>query len=352
MKPLFVPSWLKKTPRLAFFTALFLTTTMTSVPKAQTAPAPTVGAVQNTKKLTSGNPLFPGWYADPEVAVFDKRYWIYPTFSARYEDQTFLDAFSSPDLVNWTKHSRIIDDKGVWWVKRALWAPNVVAKDGKYFLFFGANDIQNNYQVGGIGVAVGESPAGPFKDYLGKPLVEQIVNGAQPIDQSVFLDSDGQYYLIYGGWGHCNIAKLSADFRGFTPFEDGTIFKEITPPGYTEGPMMFRRGGKLYFMWSEGGWTGPDYRVAYALADSPLGPFKRVGTVLQPDPTIAMGAGHHSVLQAPGTDNWFMIYHRRPIGETEGNYRITCIDRMVFDEKGLIAPIKMTMTGVTPQLIR
>jgi beta-xylosidase len=109
----------------------------------------------------SGNPIFPGWYADPEAKVFGKEFWIYPTYSARYEQQVFLDAFSSPDLVHWTKHSRVLDTNAVAWAHRAMWAPAVAEKDGRYFLFFGANDIQNDEQLGGIGVAVADKPAGP-----------------------------------------------------------------------------------------------------------------------------------------------------------------------------------------------
>jgi beta-xylosidase len=300
-------------------------------------------------KTTSGNPVIPGWYADPEVAVFGKTYWIYPTYSARYEQQTFMDAFSSPDLVNWTKHERIIDTNAIKWANKAMWAPAVVEKEGKYYLFFGANDIQNDEETGGIGVAVADKPEGPFRDLLGKPLIDKFYNGAQPIDQFVFKDTDGQYYMIYGGWRHCNIAKLKPDFTGFVPFADGTTFKEMTPQGYVEGPFMFMRGGKYYFMWSEGGWTGPDYRVAYGVSDSPFGPFERVGTILQQDPAIATGAGHHSVLQVPGTDEWYIIYHRRPLGETNGNHRVTCIDKMEFDDKGMIKPVVMTKEGVTKQ---
>jgi beta-xylosidase len=306
----------------------------------------------NGTKLTSGNPIFPGWYADPEVVVFGKTYWIFPTYSAPYEQQRHLDAFSSTDLVNWTKHESVLADSKVWWAKRAVWAPAVIEKDKKFYLFFGANDIQNNFQVGGIGVAVADKPGGPYKDYLGKPLMDRIVNGAQPIDQYVFKDKDGQYYLIYGGWHHCNIAKLKPDFTGFIPFPDGQTFKEMTPENYAEGPLMFMRGGKYYFMWSENGWHDPNYSVAYAIADSPLGPFKRIGTVLQQDPGVATSAGHHSVLQVPGTNDWYIVYHRRPLGETDGNHRVTCIDKMVFDENGLIKPVIITKEGVTAQKVK
>ena len=188
-------------------------------------------------KKYSGNPVFPGWYADPETAIFKKMYWIYPTYSAPYKDQVLMNAFSSNDLVNWTKHERIVDTASVKWAKKAMWAPAIVEKDGRYYLFFAANDIQTEEEAGGIGIAVADNPEGPFKDYLGKPLLHNIVNRAQPIDQFVFKDKDGQYYMIYGGWGRCNIVKLKNDFTGFVPFEDGTIFKEITPRVMWKAPI-------------------------------------------------------------------------------------------------------------------
>jgi len=230
--------------------------------------------VAQADPLTSGNPIIKGWYADPEAVIFNKQYWIYPTYSAAYEKQVFFDAFSSTDLVQWKTHSNILDKAAVKWAKRAMWAPAIVEKDKKYYFFFAANDIQNNNEMGGIGVAVSDKPEGPFKDYLGKPLIDKFYNGAQPIDQFVFQDKDGQYYIIYGGWRHCNIARLKNDFTAIVPFDDGTMFKEITPKNYVEGPFMFIRNNKYYFMWSEGGWGGPDYSVAYAIADSPFGPFK------------------------------------------------------------------------------
>src|SRR4051812_2754792 len=144
-------------------------------------------------KTRSGNPIFPGWYADPEAAIFANQYWVYPTFSAPYDKQTHFDAFSSPDLVNWTKHENILDNTEIKWAKRAMWAPAIVEKDGKYYFFFAANDIQNDQSTGGIGIAVADKPQGPFKDYLGHPLIDKFHNKAQPIDQFVFKDKDAQY---------------------------------------------------------------------------------------------------------------------------------------------------------------
>jgi beta-xylosidase len=306
---------------------------------------------QSSSSVSSGNPIFPGWYADPEATIFNGNYWIYPTYSAPYNEQVFLDAFSSPDLIHWTKKHRILDTSAVKWAKRAMWAPAIVEKGGKYYLFFGANDIQNDHTTGGIGVAVSDSPEGPFRDYLGKPLIDKFHNGAQPIDQFVFKDKDGQYYIIYGGWGHCNIAKLTSDFTGFEPFNDGNVFKEITPKNYVEGPVMFTRKGKYYFMWSEGGWTGPNYSVAYAMSESPTGPFKRIGKILQQDSTVATGAGHHSILHIPKTDHYYIVYHRRPLNETDANHRVTSIDVMSFDKKGFINPVKITNEGVKQELL-
>jgi beta-xylosidase len=311
-----------------------------------------IGQTGVSDHAKNNNPIFQGWYADPEGIIFDKTYWVYPTFSARYEDQIFMDAFSSKDLTNWKKHPRIIDTTAVKWAKKAMWAPSIIKNKNKYFLFFGANDIQNDNEIGGIGVAVASKPEGPYKDYLGKPLVDKFYNGAQPIDQFVFRDKDGQCYLIYGGWRHCNIAKLKSDFTGFIPFEDETVFKEITPENYVEGPFMFIRNNKYYFMWSEGGWTGPDYCVAYAIADSPMGPFKRIGKILEQDSKIANGAGHNSIMKDPNSDKYFIVYHRRPLTETHGNSRETCIEEMYFDNNGFIKPVIITNEGVKSHQIK
>jgi len=307
-------------------------------------------------KPKSGNPVIQGWYADPEGAIFDHKFWIYPTFSAKYEEQVFMDAFSSKDMISWEKHSHIIDTSSVKWAKRAMWAPCVVKKDSSYFLFFSANDIQAPFRkgyvaednkIGGIGIGISNKPEGPFKDYLGKPLIQEFYNNAQPIDQFVFKDADNQYYIIYGGWGHCNIGKLSVDFTSLVPFADGDTLKEITPEGYVEGPVMFLRKGKYYLMWSEGNWTDETYKVAYGISESPFGSFEKQATILETNPLIATGAGHHSVINLPNSDTWYIVYHRRPIPNEGRDHRVVCIDRMFFNSDGTIQPVKITNEGVT-----
>jgi beta-xylosidase len=111
---------------------------------------------------------------------------------------------------------------------------------------------------------------------------------------------------------------------------------------------MYMRKGKYYFMWSEGGWTGPDYCVAYAMSDNPMGPFKRIGKILEQDTSIANGAGHHSLVKVPGKDEWYIVYHRRPNGDTNANHRETCIEKIEFDDLGFIKPVKITKEGVLP----
>ncbi len=330
-----------------------------------------------TNTIKSGNPIIPGWYADPEGRIFGDQYWIYPTYSddswqvdrslkfteqqlnarknainKEYLKTTFFNAFSSHDLIKWEKHSHVLDIENVKWAAYSLWAPSAIKANNKYYLFFSANDIQNNEQYGGIGVAVSDNPAGPFIDAIGKPLIDKFYNGAQPIDQFIFRDDDGSYYLYYGGWSHCNVVKLSKDLLSVIPFDDGTTYKEITPEHYVEGVFVVKRQNKYYLMWSEGGWGGPDYSVAYAIGNTPVGPFKRIEKILKQDSLVATGAGHHSVINIPNTDEYYIIYHRRPLNTDKANHRETCIDRMYFDEKGYIKPVKMTFEGVPKHLLK
>jgi beta-xylosidase len=284
----------------------------------------------------SGNPVFPGWYADPEIHHFEGRYWIYPTYSAPYEEQTFYEAFSSSDLTDWRNEGRILDFKDVpWSTNRAAWAPSVAERGGRFYIYFSAGD------GAGLGVAVADRPGGPFKDALGRPLVKEYHHGAQPIDAHAFIDEDGQAYLYWGGWKHAVMAKLGEDMTSI----DGPVI-EITPENYVEGPFMMKHKGRYVFMWSEGGWTNSSYAVAYAFSASPYGPFIREAKVLETDPLVGKGAGHHSVLKLPRSEQHVICYHRRPLNETNAHHRVTCLDLMHFDEDGRIFPVKITKEGV------
>ena len=301
-----------------------------------------------------------GWYADPEAHIFAGQWWVYPTSSLTTGDvrsssstsnltpeqqqlragklvmrdyllQTSLDALSSTDLVHWTRHADVLSVRDVKWAAYAVWAPTVISLNSRYYLLFAANDVQKNSTfAGGIGVGVSDSPAGPFQDALGKPLIGAFHNGAQPIDPMIFRDGDGSIFLYYGGQGHCNVVQLSDDLTHVVPMADGSLYREITPENYVEGPFMLKRKGVYYLMWSEGDWGDASYGVAYAKGSSPVGPFVRAGKILASDPAIATGPGHHSVVQVPGTDEWYIFYHRHPLGTSGANRRVVAVDRLSF----------------------
>lgn len=300
------------------------------------------------------NPLFAGWHADPEVMRAEGRLWVFSTGSGPFEDQVALEAFSTVDGREWTRHGRVLDRSGVGWLRKSLWAPVVFPHRGRYWMVFSANDIQvpespwwrpecaAEPQDGGLGLAVAERPEGPYRDALGHPLVGEVWNGAQPIDACVFRDEGGGLWMAYGGWGRCNLAKLKDDLSGIEPQEDGRMVREITPEGYVEGPFFFRRGGVWYFLWSEGDWTRDNYRVAYARAATLAGPWRREGVVLASQPPLATGAGHCSVLLPEGAEEGVLFYHRRPIPSEGPNHRVVCADRLRFDAAGRILPVEMT----------
>ena len=284
------------------------------------------------------NPILPGWYADPEIHVFEDRFWIYPTTSIEFAEQTYFEAFSSPDLVNWSNEGRILDlDDIPWSTQFAAWAPSVGFANGIYYCYFSAGD------GAGIGVATGTSPRGPFRDALGIPLVGRYPHGAQPIDAHCFQDNDGRNYLYFGGHGQCVVARLTPTMRAFN-----TDFRCITPrKEYVEGPFCIKRNGLYYLMWSEGGWGDSTYCAAYGISESPWGPFEYQGPILQNDESVARAAGHHSVLQLPHSDDWVICYHRRPLEETNHNHRVTCLEPLHFNTDGTIQPVRLSHVGVT-----
>ena len=258
--------------------------------------------------------------------------------------QKNLTAFSSTDRIHWTAHENLVEMRDFPWVERAVWAPTVIQHKDKYYLVFASNDIHSDEEPGGLEIAVSDSPAGPFRGWLGRPLIGEILNGAQPIDAHLFQDDDGTVYLYYGGWGHCNAAILNDRMDGFQPLGDGQYLREITPERYVEGPCMIKRDGLYYFLWSTGQWAGDDYAVLYGVSRSPLGPFPCMGTVLETDEAIARSPGHNSYLYLPDSDSYYIVYHRREIPDAGAHARRLCMDKMVLKD-GRIFPVTMTRGG-------
>jgi beta-xylosidase len=289
------------------------------------------------------SPVLPGLTADPDVHYLDGQYWIYPT-SDGYANWggTSFKAYSSRDLVHWQDHGVILDlGPDVSWADKNAWAPAVAERDGKYYFYFCAEQQ--------IGVAVADSPAGPFKDALGQPIVGKGQLAGQMIDPAVFTDDDGQSYLYWGN-GHAYVVPLNADMTSY----DATKVKDITTDNFREGSFVVKRKGTYYFMWSEDDTRSENYHVAYATGPSPLGPWTKRGTILSKNPEYGiLGTGHHSVVNAPGTDDWYIVYHRfalngpgRPGGD--GTHRETTIDRLRFAADGTIQPVVPTLGSVSP----
>ncbi|MEV4785383.1 family 43 glycosylhydrolase [Streptomyces tuirus] len=310
----------------------------------------TVTAADSTERtwtveaVRTRSPILPGLNADPDVHYLNGRYWIYPTTDGfQGWSGTTFKAYSSKDLVNWKDHGVILDlGPDVSWADKNAWAPAIAERNGTYYFYFCAEQQ--------IGVAVADSPAGPFKDALGKPLVAKggSLKG-QMIDPAVFTDDDGQAYLYWGN-GHGYVVPLNDDMVSF----DASEVKDITPDNFREGSFVIKRKGTYYFMWSEDDTRSENYHVAYATGPSPLGPWTKRGTILQKRPEYGiLATGHHSVVNAPGTDDWYMVYHRFALNGPglpggDGMHRETTVDRMEFAADGTIEPVVPTLEGISP----
>ncbi|MFF7445213.1 MULTISPECIES: family 43 glycosylhydrolase [unclassified Streptomyces] len=310
----------------------------------------TVTAADGTRRtwtveaVPTGSPVLPGLNADPDVHFLNGEYWIYPTTDGfQGWGGTRFKAYSSKDLVHWKDHGVILDlGPDVAWADTYAWAPAIAERDGRYYFYFCAEQQ--------IGVAVADSPAGPFEDALGKPLVAK--GGAlkgQMIDPAVFTDDDGTSYLYWGN-GHGYVVPLNDDMTSYDPAR----IADITPDDFREGSFVVKREGTYYFMWSEDDTRSENYHVAYATGPSPLGPWTKKGTILSKRPEYGiLATGHHSVVRAPGTDDWYIVYHRFALNGPgkaggDGMHRETTVDRMRFAADGSILPVVPTLEGIRP----
>lgn len=304
------------------------------------------GTNQQWELNTVSNPAIPGLFADPNIVRFGDTYYLYATTDgfAGWSGTQFR-AFSSKDLVNWTDHGVILDVAAdIAWADNSAWAPGIAEKNGKYYFYFSAGLASGDTRKH-LGVAVADSPTGPFRDALGRPLVSAGSYAGQMIDPAVFTDTDGKSYL-YWGQGSSHQVPLNADMTSF----NASQVRTYKPANYNEGSFVVKRGSTYYFMWSENDTRSEDYRVAYATSSSPTGPWgNRVGLILQKDLTQGIkGTGHHSVVQVPGTDQWYIAYHRFAIPNGDGTHRETMIDRLYFNADGSIRPVVPTLEGIEP----
>lgn len=248
---------------------------------------------------------------------------------------------SSTDMLTWSENGgpKLSLDTFAWADANA-WAGQMVKKSGKYYWYVPVN------QRGGamtIGVAVGDSPLGPFTDAIGGPLVNDSVEMAAfdyadpgetvyTIDPTVFVDDDGQAYLLYGGFWRLVIAKLGPDMISI----EGEMI-ERTPPNFFEAPYLFKREGVYYLAYAGG--SNPA-TIDYVTATSPMGPWQHHGQILDTLPNLPgqdAATSHPAIAQF--ADQWYLVYHRSD-GANGGTYRRqVAVDKLSFADDGSIDPV-------------
>lgn len=275
--------------------------------------------------------------ADPSAHVFNGKIYIYPSHDIE-SDTKRNDDGGSFDMKDYhilsmkkiggkvTDHGVALDIKDIPWVGRQLWAPDAAFKNGTYYLYFPAKDKDDIFRMG---VATSKSPVGPFK---AEPAP---IKGSFSIDPCVFKDTDGSFYMYFGGiWGgqlqrwktgtydpkgklqennqpalFPKIAKLSDDMLSFS--EEAKDVKILDKEGkellagdntkrFFEAAWLHKYNGKYYFSYS----TGDTHLIAYATGDNPYGPFTYQGVVLNP---VDGWTNHHSIVEIKG--KWYIFYH-------------------------------------------
>jgi beta-xylosidase len=282
--------------------------------------------------------------ADPDAHVFGNTYYVYPTVDRDNWATTEFRVWSSKDLIHWKDDGVILNIGGgdVSWANLYAWAPGVTEFHDKFYMYFCANQK--------IGVAVSDTPTGPFKDALGHPLVADgkpaMLHGQQ-IDPCPLIDSTptGEQPYLYWGNGHLYVATLNPDMISLKG-EPHDITPKFPGGRFNEGVFVIKRKNLYYFMWSENDARSPDYRVAYGTSDSPLGPIHvpppPANRIILSKSGLVVGTGHHSVINIPGTDRWYIIYHRHAVPGGNGFIRETCLSPLHFNEDGSIAPVDVT----------
>lgn len=322
------------------------------------------GYVLNRSYTGQGNPILPGFHADPEILYSNKtgKYYIYSTTDGKpgWGGYKYY-VYSSADLKEWKNEGVALDAKSdqIVWANGNLWVPaaiEVKQKNGsyKYYLYFSARPNDNGRKQ--MGVAVSDSPTGPFVD-LGQPLLAKNHPGCngQLIDVDVFMDPVSKKPYLYWGNGFMAGAELEPNM---TKIKDETV-TVMTPKGgslrdyaYREAPYVFYRNGLYYFMWSVDDTGAANYHVAYGTSKSPLGPIevaKDPIVLIQDSQHEIYGTAHNSVIQKPGTDEWYIVYHRINkdyIHFQPGVHREVCIDKLEFNADGTIKRVVPTHGGI------
>lgn len=309
-----------------------------------------------TLEKRTGSPVLPGLWADPNIAVFGKSYYLYATTDgfAGWGGNTFY-AWKSDDLVTWTRGEQPIltlngTSGNVPWAVGNAWAPTIVERNNKYYFYFSGQNP--TYDRKTIGVAVADDPMGPF---VAQPTA-MITNGekvksGQAIDPGAFYDPKTGRYFLYWGNGNPVLAELDDDMVSIKP---DTLSGIEGLTDFREGPFVVYRNGLYHMTYCIDDTGSPNYRVGYATAsESATGPWTYRGLILEKDSAQGiLATGGSTTINVPGTDDWYLAYHRFAIPNGDGVHRETTIDRMYFDEKtGFIKKVVPTLSSVPPQTV-
>lgn len=286
--------------------------------------------LMNCLNVNAQRPIIQTKYtADPAPMVYNDTVFLYTTHdeddAEGFKMQDWL-LYTSTDMVNWTDHGVVASLKSFDWVKRdnGAWAEQVVERNGKFYMYC---PIHGN----GIGVLVSDSPYGPFKDPLGKPLVWQKEHW-DDIDPTVFIDEDGQAYMYWGN-PNCYYVKLNEDMISYS----GDIVKlKETPEHYQEGPWFYKRNGHYYLAFAS---TCCPEGIGYAMSDSPTGPWKTKGYIMRP--TERTRGNHPGIMDYKGKSYVFGLNYDLLKLETNTHYerRSVSVAEMHYNEDGTIQEV-------------
>lgn len=284
----------------------------------------------NCLNVNAQRPIIQTKYtADPAPMVYNDTVFLYTTHdeddAEGFKMQDWL-LYTSTDMVNWTDHGVVASLKSFDWVKRdnGAWAEQVVERNGKFYMYC---PIHGN----GIGVLVSDSPYGPFKDPLGKPLVWQKEHW-DDIDPTVFIDEDGQAYMYWGN-PNCYYVKLNEDMISYS----GDIVKlKETPEHYQEGPWFYKRNGHYYLAFAS---TCCPEGIGYAMSDSPTGPWKTKGYIMRP--TERTRGNHPGIMDYKGKSYVFGLNYDLLKLETNTHYerRSVSVAEIHYNEDGTIQEV-------------
>jgi Beta-xylosidase len=291
-----------------------------------------------------GNPVIRYKYtADPAALVHKDKVYLYtghdicPPGKDRYEMKDWL-VFSTSNMKTWTEHPSPLSVSDFAWAKGDAWAGQVIERNGKFYWYAAVE--HSTIRGKSIGVAVSDSPIGPFKDARGSALITNDMTTKytsiswDDIDPTVFVDTDDQAYLIWGN-SQCYSAKLKKNMTEL----DGPIVP-INLPRFTEAPWIHERGGWYYLSYAS---EFPE-KICYAMSKSINGPWEYKGILNE----LAgnSNTNHQSIIEFKG--QWYFVYHNGGADVHGGSFRRSvCIDKLFYNSDGTIKRVQMTSEGVS-----